>query len=118
MKHLILTLSLLLAITGISYAQPVMDAFPESHIYAYDYQVQQITDRHGAPAIAFKDALINLISNYPTFKQVVHFTPGRKFFVITQLDPNQANATIYQVVFQKMMFGRPVNVFSCQYNQD
>jgi len=119
MKHLFLTLSLLLVITGISYAQPqVMDAFPESHIYAYDYQVAQITDRNGAPAIAFKDALINLISNYPTFKQVVHFTPGRKFFVITQLDPTQANATIYQVTFQKMMFGRPVNVFSAQYNQD
>ncbi len=118
MKPFFLIILFLLAINGVSNAQnPVTDTHPGSVIFAIDYSTNQEVAVATDYAILFKDAFIDLVTNTPTAKMQIRVVPGRKSFVITQMNP-QTSGDAYQLVFQSKFLNQNIPIYTFVYNVD
>lgn len=119
MKFFALTVSFLFITISLSYAQnTVQDTHPGSDIFAIDYSTGQETLVTFDAAVLFKDALIDLVSNTTTARMhLSRAVPGRKNFVITQMDP-QTSGNAYQLVLQATAFNQTNIIYKFMYNVD
>jgi hypothetical protein len=119
MKSFIFFVSFLFAISSISHAQNmVADTHPTASIFAIDYSTGQETLVSYDAAVQFKDALIDLVSNTTIARmQLSRGTPGRKTFVVTQMDP-QTNGNAYQLVLQSRFSNQIVTIYTFIYSVD
>jgi hypothetical protein len=97
-------------------AQPVVDTHPNSTIYAIDYSTGQEALAASDAAVLFKDAYIELVSN-TTMAKLARVAPGKKNFVITQMDP-QTNGNAYQCILQNKLFGQTTTLLTFIYSVD
>ncbi len=94
------------------------DTHPGSDIYAIDYSFGQETLVTFDAAVLFKDALIDLVANTTAARMhVSRMVPGRKNFVITQMDP-QTSGNAYQLVLQAKAFNQTNIIYTFMYNVD
>ncbi len=119
MKPFIFTISFLLAAASFGYSQnTVQDTHPGSDIFAIDYSTGQETLVTFDAAVLFKDALIDLVSNTTAARMhLSRMVPGRKNFVITQMDP-QTSGNAYQLVLQAKAFNQTNIIYTFMYNVD
>ena len=119
MRSFILIICLLFAVNGIGLAQnTVVDTHPTATIFAIDYSTGQQTPATYDVAILFKNAFIDLVSNTAVARmQMARVVPGRKNFVITQLDP-QANGNAYQLTLQSKFLNQSITIYTFVYNAD
>jgi len=119
MKYFSLLFFLLIGFAINSSAQPpVTDTHQASSIFALDYSSGQELPAATDQAILFKDALIDLVSNTNYSKmQVTRGIPGRKTFVITQLDP-QSSGNAYQLILQNKFLNQISTLYTFVYNVD
>jgi hypothetical protein len=119
MKFFTLTISFLFITISLSYAQnTVQDTHPGSDIFAIDYSTGQETLVNFDAAVLFKDALIDLVSNTTAARMhLSRMVPGRKNFVITQMDP-QTSGNAYQLVLQAKAFNQTNIIYTFMYNVD
>jgi len=97
---------------------PVVDTHPTAIIYAIDYSSNQETEVTSGDGILFKDALIELVSNTNTSKrQLTKIVPGKKSFIITQMDP-QTNGYAFQLVLQSKFLGQIIPIYTFLYSVD
>jgi WXXGXW repeat (2 copies) len=107
---------LLFALGSRCLAQPVVDTHPNSTVYAIDYSTGQEALATSDAAILFKDAYIELVSN-TTMAKLARVAPGKKNFVITQMDP-QTNGNAYQCILQNKLFGQTTTLLTFIYSVD
>jgi hypothetical protein len=116
MKRIIFLITFLCAAIGISNAQaPAVDKYPKASIFIIDPQTGQEAQATDDAAIAFKNALVDLVINTSHAKLTIK-TPGKKSFVITQADP--ANGNAFQLTQQSKIFGQEVTNYTFSYNVD
>lgn len=115
-KTFLFIVTLLLAVTGTSYAQnPVVDKYPGAQIYIIDEQTGQEVLAQSDDAILFKDAFIDLVNNTNRVKSIIK-SPGKKSLVITQSDPADGNA--FQLTSQSKFLGQEVTNYTFSYSVD
>jgi hypothetical protein len=114
MKRVLVFFSLLFAVAA-GYAQKIIP----STIFIIDTQSGAQVAATSDAAMAFKNALIALVSNTNTARvqQVARFGPGKRSYFIQQLDP-QANGNAYQLTLQRTFIGQSNIVYTFQYNVD
>lgn len=119
MKRILLLLSFCVTINMAAFAQGnVPDTHPTATIFAIDYSTGQETQVNYDAAILFKNALIELVSNTTVARmQMARMVPGRKTFVVTQMDP-QTNGNAYQLVLQSQFLNRNTPIYTFIYSVD
>ena|ERR1700761_3134568 len=118
-KFFTLTALLFIVIAGKIYAQgQVVDTHPTATLFAIDYSTGQETPVTAGDGILFKDALIELVSNTNTSKMhLTKIVPGKKTFVITQMNP-QTNGYAFQLVLQSKFLSQVIPIYTFVYNVD
>lgn len=119
MKPFVLVILSAFTINCASYAQnPVVDTHPDATIFALDYSSNQEVVMNNDNAILFKDAFIDLVSNTAMARmQANRPVPGRKSFVITQMNP-QTSGDAYRLVFQSKFLSRIIPIYTFIYDAD
>jgi hypothetical protein len=119
MKPFILILSCLFAVNCACLAQnTVVDTHPTASIFAIDYSTGQEVPATYDAAILFKNSLIDLVTNTTTAKlQLTKVVPGKKSFVITQMNP-QTSGNTYQLALQSRFLSQTITIYTFVYNVD
>jgi hypothetical protein len=117
MKSFLLSIAAFFALTTLCFAQgQVRDVFPTSDIYTIDYNSGQEGLNTSDDAVLFKDAIIGLVTGTNSGRSQLKIVPGKKNYVVTQVDPNQGYG--FQIVYQTTFLRQTTPIYTFMYNVD